>query len=205
MERDFLQNLDLGDGARLPRSAIDAIMAEYGKTVQPLQRQITDLTRERDNLQTRADTAEGIVAQIPEGVDAAQVVQALATARSELEAERSGRAKDAADREYEDAFTKVFGKLKFSSPSAAAEVERKLRAAGLKLENGVIQGLEEKISEIREQDKAAFADEESAGSPARFTTPMSSGGEPMTREQILAIKDNKQRREAIAQNLNLFD
>lgn len=50
MKREFLRNLDLGDGARLPDAAIDAIMAEHGKTVTPLQENVTTLTGERDGL-----------------------------------------------------------------------------------------------------------------------------------------------------------
>lgn len=53
MKRDFLRNLDLGDGARLPDAAIDAIMTEHGKTVTPLHDSITALTGERDTLQTQ--------------------------------------------------------------------------------------------------------------------------------------------------------
>lgn len=53
MKRDFLKNLDLGDGARLPDAAIEAIMAEHGKTVNPLQETINTLTGERNGLQTQ--------------------------------------------------------------------------------------------------------------------------------------------------------
>lgn len=43
MKRDFLKGLDLGEGAKLPDSAIDAIMAEHGKTKQSLESQISTL------------------------------------------------------------------------------------------------------------------------------------------------------------------
>lgn len=33
MERTFLEELDLGDGAKLPKAAIDAIMAQNGKDI----------------------------------------------------------------------------------------------------------------------------------------------------------------------------
>ena len=51
MKREFLRNLDLGEGARLPDAAVEAIMAEYGKTATPLQERVTALTGERDGLQ----------------------------------------------------------------------------------------------------------------------------------------------------------
>ena len=52
MKRDFLKNLDLGEGAHLPDAAIDAIMAEYGKSTAPMK----DLTAE--NAKLKAQLAE---------------------------------------------------------------------------------------------------------------------------------------------------
>ena len=43
MKRDFLKNLDLGDGVKLPDSAVEAIMAEYGKSKQQFETQISTL------------------------------------------------------------------------------------------------------------------------------------------------------------------
>lgn len=52
MKRDFLKSLDLGEGATLPDSAVEAIMAEYGKTkqqqdqtIQTLQGQLTEANK----------------------------------------------------------------------------------------------------------------------------------------------------------------
>ena len=43
MKRDFLKNLDLGDGVKLPDSAVEAIMAEYGKSKKQFETQISTL------------------------------------------------------------------------------------------------------------------------------------------------------------------
>lgn len=43
MKRDFLKNLDMGEGARLPDSAVEAIMAEYGKSKTQFETQIGTL------------------------------------------------------------------------------------------------------------------------------------------------------------------
>ena len=43
MKREFLKNLDLGEGAKLPDSAVEAIMAEYGKTKQQQDQTISTL------------------------------------------------------------------------------------------------------------------------------------------------------------------
>lgn len=58
MERDFLKNLDLGEGARLPDAAIEAIMKEHGKGVNPLRDSVTALTAERDGLKKKLEEAE---------------------------------------------------------------------------------------------------------------------------------------------------
>ena len=59
MKRDFLKELDLGEGARLPDAAVEAIMAEHGKTTGALQESIKALTQERDKLQNQlAEAAE---------------------------------------------------------------------------------------------------------------------------------------------------
>ncbi len=57
MKREFLEGLELGEGVKLPKSAIDAIMAENGKDIEAKNNAITALTTERDGLQTQLDTA----------------------------------------------------------------------------------------------------------------------------------------------------
>lgn len=58
MNRDFLKGLDLGEGAKLPDAAVEAIMAEHGKAVTPLRDAVDTLTRERDTWKTQAEGAQ---------------------------------------------------------------------------------------------------------------------------------------------------
>ena len=51
MKREFLKGLNLED------AAIDAIMAEYGKDVNPLKDALSAMTGERDNLKAKLDAA----------------------------------------------------------------------------------------------------------------------------------------------------
>ncbi len=69
MKREFLESLDLGGGAKLPREAVEAIMAEHGKAKQALEGQIGTLARERDEWKGRAENAESITSRLPEGFD----------------------------------------------------------------------------------------------------------------------------------------
>lgn len=54
MKREFLKDLDLGDGAKLPDAAVEAIMTEYGKSTGTLRETVTALTKERDTLREAA-------------------------------------------------------------------------------------------------------------------------------------------------------
>ena len=61
MKREFLEGLDLGEGAKLPKSAIDAIMAENGRDIEAKNNQITTLTTERDGLKEQLTTANDTI------------------------------------------------------------------------------------------------------------------------------------------------
>ena len=59
MNRTFLEALDLGEGVKLPKAAIDAIMAENGKDIEAQKATIASLTSERDGLKSQLETAQG--------------------------------------------------------------------------------------------------------------------------------------------------
>ena len=82
MKREFLEGLDLGGGARLPKQAVEAIMAEHGKAKQTLEGQIGTLTRERDDWKNRAETAESVVQKLPEGFDPDEYASQLTAGRA---------------------------------------------------------------------------------------------------------------------------
>lgn len=210
MEREFLKNLDLGGGARLSKDVIDAIMAEHGKTVNPLRKQVDDLTKERDGLKDRAEAAESIVRKSPKDQDPAKLLEALEKAQNDLaNAEKDYNAR-VAERDFDDALKSALEEIKFTSEAAKRDVAGQVKAAGLKLVNGKIMGLNDLIGQIREKDASAFVDEkqqELENNKAQFTKPTGDGGrggEPMTREKIMAMPDRAARRKAIAENINIF-
>ena len=45
MKREFLEGLDLGEGAKLPKAAIDAIMSENGKDINAAKAEASDLRK----------------------------------------------------------------------------------------------------------------------------------------------------------------
>ncbi len=211
MKREFLEGLDLGNGVKLPKEAIDAIMAEHGKTVNPLKEQITTLTTDRDAWQARAGTAEEIIQQIPKDQDPAKLMEALNEAKTALETAEADYNKKLAERDFNDALRTAMGDYKFTSPGAQRDVERQIREAGLPVKDGRILGLQEFVADLRGKDPAAFVDEEAEtkeANKAKFTQRTTTGGKdkkPMTRDEIMAIPDRAARRAAIAENMELFD
>ena len=61
MKREFLEGLDLGEGVKMPKSAIDAIMAENDRDIEAKNNTITSLTTERDGLQTQLNAANATI------------------------------------------------------------------------------------------------------------------------------------------------
>ena len=55
MKREFLKGLDLGEGAKLPDAAIDAIMAENGKDINAAKAEVKQM--EKDLEKAKADLA----------------------------------------------------------------------------------------------------------------------------------------------------
>ena len=201
MERSFLENLELGEGARLPRSAVDAIMAEYGRSVQGLQGQITTLTNSRNDYRTRAETAEGTLKKLPEDFDPDTYVQALEDAQKRAETAENKYNTSL----YDTALEKALEHYKFSSPAAKREIMRQIREQKPELKDGEIEGFDELIEQIKGTDADAFAVE---GGKPRFTTKTkgsAAGSGGKTREQIMAIPDRAERRAAIAANPELFN
>lgn len=211
MKREFLEGLDLGSGMKLPKEAVEAIMAEHGKTVNPLKEQITALTADRDAWQTRATTAEEIVKKIPEDQDPAKLVEALSEARTALATAEADYNNKLAARDFDDALREAIGAFKFTSPAAQRDVERQIRESGLTVKDGKILGLSEFVAGLREKEPDSFVDEaaeKAEAGKARFTqrtTDSGKGKKPMTRDEIMAIPDRAARRTAIAENLDLFE
>lgn len=158
MKRDFLKGLDLGNGAALPDEAVEAIMAEYGKTETKLQSTITSLTQERDGLQAQLSEAnttiqgykdmniEGIQQSVQDwetkyNTDTKALQEQLETTRKTYAAEQS-----------------VSG-MKFTSDAAKKAYISDLLAKNLPLQDGKFLGQDEFTADYKKNDPGVFAPE----------------------------------------------
>lgn len=187
----------------------EKVMAQYGKDVSKLQKENEKLTADRDKEKERADTAEETLKKF-DGVDVETMQAELATWQQKAKDAEKDYADKLAQRDFEDALKEEISGYKFTSEAAKKAIMAEIREAGLKVKDGKILGLSDLLAQMKEKDASAFVDEKQeqleAGRAKPFTGPLNqnTGGQKMTKSDILNIKDAGQRQSAIAQNLGLF-
>ena len=157
VKREFLEGLELGEGVKLPKSAIDAIMDENGKD-------ITALTTERDGLQTQLDTAR---AEIKSYKD--MDIDGIKSKAGEWEAKYNQDTKTLQDQlaeaKYGFAVKEATARIRFSSESARRAFVAELTDKKLPLQEGKLLGLEDFTKTYRESDPGAFVPEDDDKTP----------------------------------------
>lgn len=188
----------------------EKVMAQYGKDVSKLQKENEKLTADRDKEKERADTAEETLKKF-DGVDVETMQAELATWQQKAKDAEKDYADKLAQRDFEDALKEEISGYKFTSEAAKEAIMARIRAAGLKVNDGKILGLSDLIAQMKEKDASAFVDEKQeqleAGRAKPFTGPLNpngGGAKKMTREEILGMANMTERRQAIAENLSLF-
>lgn len=187
----------------------EKVMAQYGKDISKLQKENEKLTADRDKEKERAETAEETLKKF-DGVDLETMQTELATWKQKAKDAETEYAEKIAKRDFEDILKGEMLGLKFTSEAAKKAIMAEIRESGLKVKDGKILGLSDLLVQMKEKDASAFVDEKQeqleAGRAKPFTGPLNqnTGGQKMTKSDILNIKDAGQRQSAIAQNLGLF-
>lgn len=153
MKREFLEGLDLGEGVKLPKSAVAAIMAENGKDIEAAKAPIATLTAEKKGLQTRLEEANRKL----EGYDPEWKTKAE-------QADEDAKAK-IAEMQTDMLIRDAMAKYTFTSTFAKDGVTAKVKAAGLKAaEDGEsLLGLDDLMKDIQKQNPDAFKVEDDKG------------------------------------------
>lgn len=146
MERKFLEDLDLGEGVKLPKAAIDAIMADNGKDINDTKAKFADY----DTIKTRLSEADKKL----EGYDPewkAKAEQADKDAKAQVEAMK-----------MDILLREALAPFQFTSGFAKDGVAAQVKAAGLKVaEDGkTLLGFDDLMKSIKEKSPDAFKPEE---------------------------------------------
>ena len=140
MKRDFLKNLDLGNGAHLSDDLVEQIMAEAGKTKTEMQNAITSLTTERDGLKTQLSDANATI-QSYKDMDIDGIKQSAADWETKYNTDTQALKDQLESTKYGYAVENAVGSLKFTSESAKKAFLADLTAKKLPIQEGKLLGL----------------------------------------------------------------
>ena len=142
MKRDFLKNLDLGNGAHLSDDLVEQIMAEAGKTKTEMQNAITSLTTERDGLKTQLSDANATI-QSYKDMDIDGIKQSAADWETKYNTDTQALKDQLESTKYGYAVENAVGSLKFTSESAKKAFLADLTAKKLPIQEGKLLVLED--------------------------------------------------------------
>lgn len=185
------------------QSAINKAVAENYKTVAEFDKKIGKLEAERDGLKEQYDTVSETLKSF-DGVDVDGMKKQLEEAQKKAEdAEKAYNAR-LTEREFDDALREALNGYRFSSEYAKSAIIAEVKSKGLPMVDGKIVGLGEVMEGIKQRDADAFTSDKPT---AQFTTSFGNednGKKYETKEDILKIKDAKERQQAIRDNIGLF-
>ena len=162
MKREFLEGLDLGEGVKMPKSAIDAIMAENGRDIEAKNNQITTLTTERDGLKEQLTPANDTIKSYKD-MDIDGIKAKAGEWETKYNTDTQALKDQLAATEYGFAVKEAVAGLKFSSESAKKAFVADLTAKKLPL--GKLLGLEDFAKTYKESDPDAFLPENDDKTP----------------------------------------
>ena len=185
-------------------------VAENYLTKAEHEKKIGKLETDRDAWKEKAETAETTLKGF-EGVDLETMKRDLANWQKKAEEAEKNAQAQIYERDFSDALKAELESVKFSSEAAKRDVMSQIKAAELKLKDGKILGLSDLIEQIKKDDASAFVDEaqqQNEANRARFTQPAKPGSGAkfgsMSKDDIMNIRDAKERQAAIAENSHLF-
>lgn len=164
MKREFLKGIDLGDGAKLPDSAIDAIMAEYGKEKQVHENAVAALTTERDGLKEQLESANAEI-QSYKDMDIDGIKAKASEWETKYNMDTQKLRDDLAAKEYEYTVSGAVSGMKFTSDSAKRAFVADLTSKRLPIQDGKLLGLDDYVKTYQDSDPGAFVSEDDGRTP----------------------------------------
>ena len=163
---------------------------------------------DRDTWKEKAESAEETLKGF-EGKDFDTITKERDEWKKKAEdAEKEYSAKEA-EREKQELLKEAFADIEFTSMAAKNAIMAQI-AESVSVKNGKLIGFNDLLEDAKKNDASAFVDKEQQNleqNKAKFTTPINNqNGKTgtMTKEEIMAIKDRGERRDAMLANKELF-
>lgn len=171
-------------------------------------KKIGKIETERDNWKEKAETAENTLKGF-DGKDFDTITKERDEWKKKAEdAEKDYNAK-IAEREKADLLKDAFANIKFSSEAAKKSIMAQI-SESVQVKNGRLIGFNDLLDEAKKNDATAFVDEVveklNENKPKFTEVKKNNNGSdaPMSRNDIMKIKDASERQAAIARNLSEF-
>lgn len=190
------------------KDVMAAVNKEY-KTINEYDKKVQKLEEERNTYKSQLDTASETLKKF-DGMDPDAISRQKEEYEKKIKEIQEEHQKKEETKNYEEAVDKSLSEMKFTSEYAKKAIKDEIMAAGLKVVDGKLMGLNDLVGAIKEKDSSAFIDEQQQdleNNKARFTGRLnndSGANNAVTKEKIMSIKDRAERRKAISENMELF-
>ena len=198
MKTDELREKGLTD------EQISFVMAENGKDLKKLQKEVEAITADRDKYKTDAETAAETLKGF-EGKDFDAMQKELESWKKKAEDAEKDYNSKLAEREKADLLKEAMDGIQFTSESAKESIMRKI-SESVTVKNGKLIGFNDLLEDAKKNDASAFKETNPEQNRAKFTEPKKTVPEngAVTKDSIMAIKNREERLNAIAKNKELF-
>jgi len=182
MKREFLEGLDLGNGVKMSKDVIDAIMGENGKDIEAQKNTVTNLTTERDGLKTQLDTATKEIKSYKD-MDVEGIKQKATEWETKYNTDTQTLKDQLTAANYGFSIKEATAGLKFTSESARKAFVADLTAKKLPIQEGKLLGMDDFVKTYQASDPNAFAPENDDKTPT--FTKGTGGGAPVAADAAL--------------------
>ena len=160
MDRKFLKELKVeGLEEGLPSEVIDAIMKEYGTSVQAKDQKIETLTTEKEGLSNQLKEANDKIKGFAD-VDVDKLKQEITDWETKYNTDTENLKNEISKKDYDFKINDVIKDLQFSSNGAKKAFMEDLKAKELKFEDDKLVGYTEFLKSYQENDPDAFKKED---------------------------------------------
>ena len=171
------------------------------------EKKLAKVQAENETLKERLTTAEETLKGF-EGKDFDEITRERDEWKKKAEESEKNHNEKMAELEKAELLKEAFAEIEFTSNSAKNAIMKQI-ADSITVKNGKLIGFNDLLEDAKKNDASAFVNKQQENleqSKAKFTTKMSNQGKAgtITKEDIMAIKDRGERRQAMLDNKELF-
>lgn len=188
-------------------SEIEKAFAGEFVSEKEMEKKVSKLQAENESLKERAESAEETLKGF-EGKNFEEITRERDEWKKKAEDAEKNHNEKMAELEKQKLLEEAFAEIEFTSNSAKNAIMKQISDA-ISVKNGKLIGFNDLLEDARKNDASAFVNKQQETleqNKAKFTTNMNNNGKvgTITKEEIMAIKDRGERRQAMLDNKELF-